>query len=145
MSVNDRTLLGGVLHRVLELVARRRRVDRDVAEPLLLELLDRVDGRVELVKCSEDALHQCVHSRCRRGRRVPSVSSCVDVGADASMPRRHDLLDLGDRHHRQLLDEQQEPHEEPAEAAEQDAVVDPRRAVRCPTATARTRARATAR
>ena len=45
---------------------------------------------------------------------------------------RDDLLHLGDRHHGQLPDEQQEPHEEPAERAEQDRVVDPGRRVGAP-------------
>src|SRR5690348_17659056 len=40
--------------------------------------------------------------------------------------RRHDLFDLGNRDHREILDEEQEPHREPAEAAEQDAPVDVR-------------------
>src|SRR5204862_1956378 len=41
-------------------------------------------------------------------------------------------LELRDGHHRQLLDEQQKPHEEPTKAAEQNRVVDERRGVRSP-------------
>src|SRR3954463_11248249 len=43
-----------------------------------------------------------------------------------SEARRDYLLHLGDRDHRQLLDEEQEPHREPAEAAAENRVVDPR-------------------
>ncbi len=43
--------------------------------------------------------------------------------------RRNDLLHLGNRDHGKLLDEQQEPHREPAEAAEQDRPVHPCRRV----------------
>jgi len=35
---------------VIELVARRRREDRDVAELGLFQILDRVDRRIELVE-----------------------------------------------------------------------------------------------
>src|SRR5271154_5958070 len=57
---------------------------------------------------------------------------CMSVPSRAchgASTRRDDLLQLGDRQNRQLLDEQQEPHEEPAEAAEQNPVVDERRIV----------------
>src|SRR3954471_23381499 len=59
------------------------------------------------------------------------------AGVDAvwmhfSEARRDDLLYLGDRDHRELLDEQQEPHREPTEAAAENRVVDPRRAVTGP-------------
>src|SRR5687768_17668177 len=46
--------------------------------------------------------------------------------------RRNYLLHLGDRDDRQLLDEQKEPHREPAEASGENRVVNPRRAIARP-------------
>src|SRR5690348_17461088 len=42
----------------------------------------------------------------------------VGVRVRGAQLRRHDLLHLGDRDHGELLDEQQEPHEEPAERSD---------------------------
>ena len=43
---------------LVELVTRRRRVDRHVADARLLELIHRVHRGVELPECSDDPLHQ---------------------------------------------------------------------------------------
>src|SRR3954470_5675877 len=69
--------------------------------------------------------------------RISLVLEMPATGIDAvrmhlSEPRRNDLLHFGDSDHGQLLDEKQEPHREPAEAAAQNGVVDPRRTVACP-------------
>jgi hypothetical protein len=44
--------------RVLEFVADGRRIDRDLAKLLLLEILDGRNRRVDLMECSDDTLHQ---------------------------------------------------------------------------------------
>src|SRR5690348_6917519 len=49
---------GPARQHLLEFVTRRRCEDSDIAQATLLEVLERVDGRVDLVECTEHALHQ---------------------------------------------------------------------------------------
>src|SRR5664279_1498576 len=60
------------LEHVVELVARRRRIDGHVAHAKLLELLDRLDGRVQLGEHSDDSSHQSTSL----AAIVPGVSLC---------------------------------------------------------------------
>src|SRR5512141_1748795 len=46
--------------------------------------------------------------------------------------RRNDFLHFGDRNYRQLLDEEQEPHREPAEASGENREVHPCRRITSP-------------
>src|SRR5689334_1536568 len=64
--------------------------------------------------------------------RVALVELVLQVRRSVLEAWRHNFLDLRHRHDGQLLDEEQEPHEEPAEAAEQNPVVHPGRPVRAP-------------
>jgi DNA polymerase-3 subunit epsilon len=54
----DKPVFATVADRFLEFVADGRRVDGDVTQPLLLEILDRIDGRIEVMEYTEHTLHQ---------------------------------------------------------------------------------------
>src|SRR5678809_1373130 len=83
------------------------------------------------IRCLPFSSGGAVFTRLRRVR-IADVELVFELWIGVLHARRYDLLDLRHRHRRQLLDEEQEPHEEPAEAAEQNPVVHPCRLVRAP-------------
>ena len=131
------------MDRVLELVPWRRRVDRHRPRPSPCAAPRSRPRRVEFAEGPKDAAHQSCspgvsasNATCSPVTRMPCWRGRRTGGGTISL-----ISEIGD--HRQLLDEEQEPHEEPAEAAQEDRAVDERRRRRPAIATARTRATAT--
>src|SRR5215208_3832073 len=88
----------------------------------------RSHGRLRSVRASSVKLpwRRCAERYVMSGR--------VDIRARRMRTQTwgDDLLHLRDRHHGQVLDEEEEPHEEPAEASRKNGNVHPARDVRAP-------------
>jgi len=76
--------------RLLDLVAQNRREDLNVVDPLALDVVDRIDRRIELMEYTQDAARQWAPSAFRLGTgRISFTSAIARTGNCLMNSRNH--------------------------------------------------------